>query len=51
MKKNKEVVPIQISVRESLHIAFKSKCVEKKTPMKDKILELIQEWVEKGDRE
>ena len=51
MKKNKGFVPVQVNVEETLHTAFKSKCVEEKTPMKDKILELMQEWVENGDRE
>ena len=53
MKKNKEFVPIQINVPEKLHANFKAKCAtsEDRPPMNRKILELMQEWVEKGDME
>ena len=48
-----KTVPMRLDVPKKLHGAFKAKCAtsEDRPPMNRKILELMQEWVEKGDRE
>ena len=41
-----KTVSLRIPINEDIRARFKSRCAIEKTPMADKVVQLIQEWLE-----